>query len=93
MTTITIQIGNSDDKLSQKEWSSYVTAVAAAVTNSANQIHFAGGSGPDAPWQNFAWVVECTTDQQKRLRTYLQLIRIQYSQEGVAFTVGYTEFI
>lgn len=91
MSTLIIQIGNSDDKLSQKEWSEYISDVANVLYNWST-IHFFGTSIGTAPWQNACWVVEpnVTAEIQKRLT----VIRKTYKQDSIAFTVATkTEFI
>lgn len=40
MKTATIQIGNSDDKLTQSEWSDFVSAIKDAVQRFSERIHF-----------------------------------------------------
>ncbi len=93
MTTIAVQIGNSDDKLVQKEWSKYAEEVGAAIGHRADQVHFAGASNGTARWQNAAWIFTiCATDI-PLLRTDLIGIRRQYQQDSVAWTEGGTLFI
>ena len=38
--TVTIQIGNSDNKLTQEEWADFVSAVSNAVSESEARVHF-----------------------------------------------------
>lgn len=64
MDTITIQIGNSDNKLSQMEWSAFIKDVVEVVESLASVVHFYGTSLGDAPWQNAAWVVVFTKENQ-----------------------------
>lgn len=53
-----IQVGNSDDRLSQAEWSRFVTEMRGLLHRSEVQIHGEWFSGPDQPWQNANWCVE-----------------------------------
>lgn len=53
-----ISIGNSDDKLSQAEWSRFVTEVRDTFQYYDIQIHGEWFSLPDKPWQNANWCVE-----------------------------------
>ena len=92
MQTITIQIGNSDDKLTQLEWHNYVTAVTDVVRNHTIQTHFFGGSPNWFPWQNTAWVIQVDSESIEPLRDALVTIRKRYDQESIAFTIGKTEF-
>ncbi len=93
MATVVIQIGNSDDKLSQAEWSEFVSYVRDAVGQYSEQIHFDGGSKIDAPWQNVCFVSEVLSDRHDQLMDELRRHRKVYRQESVAVTVGETEFV
>ncbi len=66
-----ISIGNSDDKLTQREWSEFVADVdrslrwwcnenasTAALNSPAGRIHGHWLSASDSPWQNACWCVE-----------------------------------
>ena len=49
--TVTIQIGNSDDKLTQKEWSSFVAWIEYDLKSMIGvEFHFSGGSANHTPW-------------------------------------------
>lgn len=94
MKTITIQIGNSDDKLTQKEWAEYVKFVGLAVETYAAIIYFSGFSLGGAPWQNAAWVLTPNSDiDAQHLRRQLSQIRVEYRQDSIAWTEGQTDFI
>lgn len=92
MATVTIQIGNSDDNLTQKEWNEYVTRVDMAVRRYAD-VHFFGGSPNWFPWQNAAWVANANKTDLTRLSLKLHEIREKHGQESIAWTQGETAFI
>lgn len=52
-----ISIGNTDNKLSQREWSNFVNSVN-DMLNILSDVHFFGGSSNWTPWQNVAWIVQ-----------------------------------
>lgn len=93
-------VGNSDDKLSQNRWSAFVgdahRMVAEAVTVGA-QVHFAGFSAPDAPWQNALWAIEVPADAPwliGQLRSVLADLAGRYGQDSIAWWAAEkTEFI
>jgi hypothetical protein len=89
-----LSIGNSDDKLTQAEWSEFNIRIAAEVTSYATTIHGAWHSHPAGRWQNSAWCLEFTTEgaiwQAKQAATE---IRKEYRQDSVAWAVAETEFI
>jgi hypothetical protein len=97
--TVTIQIGNSDDKLTQREWSTFVSKVDSLIRyNTHEKIHFTGASYPDSFWQNACWVVEVKSSSVAAFKHRLMLFMRahgseRFQQESVAVTVGTTEFI
>lgn len=91
MDTITIQIGNTDDKLSQEEWSDYYEAIDRAVSLLALKLHFSGAPPSHARRQNACWVIDI--DGEDELQAIVTRTRLKYGQESVAWTKGRTEFI
>ena len=93
--TIVIQIGNSDNKLTQGEWAQFAAMVKDAVAANVRQIHFQGGSDWDAPWQNACWVCEAMPDDAylESLQKRLTECRKCFTQDSVAFLVGFSSFI
>lgn len=92
-TTITVQIGNSDDKLTQRRWSDFVEAVDVALAEHGGRLHFHGLSPADARWQNACWVAERDVRRERRLIRTLERLAAEFGQEAIAFTVGRTAFI
>jgi hypothetical protein len=93
MKTITIQIGNSDDKLPQSRWSLFYQSVQELLGTMCEQMHFSGASDPTARWQNAAWVIECDEESVAAIRKELALIATEFGQDSIAWTEGVTEFI
>lgn len=95
--TLIIQIGNSDDKLSQREWSSFILEIdiilEGLVEWGRGTIHFSGHSNPNEFWQNYCWVVEIDEDYLDQVKKSLIGIRSKYRQDSLAWTLGKTEFI
>ena len=101
MKTITVQIGNSDDKLSQSEWSQFTSKIMYEIEINASEIHFSGSSDPLAAWQNAAFVF-CIRDYGfmgndrffiDNLKSVLSKIAKLYRQDSIAWTEGETEFV
>jgi hypothetical protein len=88
MTAICIQIGNTDNKLTQQEWSECCRAVR-GICESHGSVHFSGGSPTDAAWQNYCVCVE--TDTPSYLRFLIAKRRATHQQESVAWLQGETE--
>ena len=89
---VTIQIGNSDDKLPQTRWLAYVNAMRSQIVERA-ETHFAGGSNNEARWQNFCWVVACPVDSLESLKVAVECTRRNFGQDSAAFTTGETIFV
>jgi predicted P-loop ATPase len=97
--SITIQIGNSDDKLTQKEWAEFVQRMDGHIHYYANDIHFFGGSENYAKWQNVCWVI--TFDENEdypgldllSFKSIIQKTREEFRQTSVAWIEGEAQFI
>jgi len=95
-----ISIGNSDDKLSQADWSSFVLdvdrAFDAAVRYEGARVHGRWYSLPHEPWQNACWCAEWHADlvhTVEGLKRKLAAIARSYRQDSIAWSVAETEFI
>jgi hypothetical protein len=89
-----LSIGNSDDKLTQAEWSQYCVEIADRVADLAAQIHGSWFSHAAMPWQNACWCIEFRTDvDATRAREAATDVRKKYRQDSVAWAVAETEFI
>lgn len=88
-----VQIGNSDNKLTQQEWAAFVETTNTYVKCCSKTIHFSGGSPSHEAWQNHCWVVELKNNDVANLKHFLNQVRIQYRQDSIAFTIGETQFI
>lgn len=95
--TVYISIGNSDDKLSQRQWSQFVgtvhDALAAVVARGRATLHGSWRSPSDAPWQNACWCFEASADVMEPLRELLSELAGIYRQDSVAWAVAATEFL
>jgi hypothetical protein len=93
--TVYISIGNSDDKLTQKEWCLFVTAVICRIEPLAGKVHGSWFSVPFATWQNACWCLEFTDPaSEKEAREVLREIRDEFRQDSIAWAeVPITEFL
>jgi len=90
MLTAVIQIGNSDNRLTQGEWANFAASMHLTVSENVYRIHFRGGSDWDAPWQNACWVCEVSEDQIEPLVEDVKMCRLQFKQKAAAITWGDT---
>lgn len=93
MITITIQAGNTDNKLSQQEWSNFVRKLDGEIRFHAEDIHFFGGSENWALWQNVAWIIVTDRNRLEILKSQVMNTREAFYQSSVAWTEGATEFV
>ncbi len=95
-TTVYVSIGNSDDKLTQSEWSIFYARVDSLLENVAltAQIHGRWLSPGNAPWQNACWCVEVPESAVDKLKADLANLARVYRQDSIAWAVApETEFL
>lgn len=93
MQTVTIIAGNSDNGLSQADWSALVANITRYVQRRAAAVEFTGGPATASPFQNYAWVIRLHPAEFGQLREEIKVTRAQFRQESVAWISGVTEFI
>ncbi len=93
LKTISVLIGNSDDKLSQVEWNKFHSQVGSVINHHREEIFFSGSSEGSQPWQNACWVFSMHEEYLPTLKDRLNTLRVFFRQESVAITVADTQFI
>ena len=94
MTTFYVSIGNSDDKLTQAEWASFVADVSILVRTYAETVHGRWVSRSDDRWQNACWCFEAGTREVFAIRQRLRDAARRYRQDSISWaTVPITEFL
>lgn len=83
--TVYVSIGNSDDKLTQADWSNFVTSVEQRVKFRAHVVHGSWRSLPDDPWQNACWCFEISSLAADWLMGDLKLLACGYGQDSIAW--------
>ncbi|MEU5258966.1 hypothetical protein [Amycolatopsis sp. NPDC021455] len=93
MSVVYISIGNSDDRLSQLKWASYIHEFRAIMRLIPTEILGDWYSAPDSPYQN-ACIAAVPDAGRDRLRQELELLRTQYDQKSIAWAeCPETEFL
>lgn len=93
MLTAHAAIGNSDDRLSQADWSRYVDEFQRVMIRSAHIAHGQWYSSPTSPFQNACMAIEIEPSSIEELRTNLAKLRIKFNQDSIAMNVSETEFV
>jgi len=91
--TYYVSIGNSDDKLTQQEWRSFIDWVDGILFGCQRYRHGTWFSLPNAAFQNACWCVEVDDDWDKHLRKYLAEAAAKFRQDSIALATATTEFI
>jgi hypothetical protein len=93
--TYYVSIGNSDDKLSQQEWSKFIDELDFLFADASRRVRVHGRwfSAPDTRWQNACWCVEITPELLGSIQRHLVRIAGKYGQDSLAFATATTEFL
>jgi hypothetical protein len=93
MKTVTIQIGNSDDRLSQRRWAEFYEKLEFLLHDRGNEVHYSGTSNGDMPWQNACFVFLIEDKYITGMKEEISGLGKIFKQDSIAWTVGETEFI
>lgn len=94
MTTVYVSIGNSDDKLSQRQWARFVGKVDQSARHYMPVVHGFWLSASDSPWQNACWCAEVDDDVRwslaERLTEWqaeLRMLAREFGQDSIKWDV------
>ena len=105
MKTVTVCIGNSDNKLTQEEWHKFWDVMDYEIERLAREIYFSGSSVGTSLYQNACWVFSIENDYpdsipptnyitpEIELISLIKSIREHFKQDSVAIVIGDTQFI
>ncbi len=94
-----VSAGNSDDKLSQAEWSAFIRDIEHSLPSGGwVRRHGNWRSLPDDPWQNACWCVEINDAVAETstvaMKKQLAFIATSWNQDSIAWAeVKETEFL
>ena len=91
--SITIQAGNTDNKLTQQEWSKFVRRISEVLGCYELARHFFGGPETWAYYQNACWVCEVAPSRLDELKLALTSVRQLYQQEAICLITGQAEML
>lgn len=87
MKTVYISIGNSDGKLTQKDWSSFCTELMHLADGFGEQRHGTWFSAPHAQWQNMCVHLTVKENVLNELREELRDLASCYRQDSIVMAV------
>lgn len=93
MIYILVSIGNTDNKLTQQEWSQFVGAVGDTLRSYETERHFFGGSETYAPWQNVCWLCLVNDHQLLEIKSRIRHLCDWYRQDSAFLLTGTGQFI
>lgn len=91
-----IAIGNSDNRLTQEQWSNYFHEVDLLVHSSVPHVHGTWLSPSESPYRNACWGFEVREDgywDRHRFVYVLREIAGRYGQESIAWNESETVFL
>lgn len=91
--SVVVAIGNSDDRLPQRDWSAFWDGVDIAVRKLATHVYGSWLSPGAAEFQNAAWAFDVRLGDDLALRRRLRALARTYGQDSVAWLAGRTEFL
>jgi hypothetical protein len=91
--TVYISIGNSDDKLTQANWSRFYRCVDTMIRDWADEIHGTWISPSDQEWQNACWCIALNAEDAAPLKRTLAVYAGEFRQDSIAWAEANTEFI
>ncbi len=91
--TVVVLIGNSDNKLTQQQYSSFCRQMHDLIIGHAAGLHFSGGSAWADKYQNACWVSDIEDSQLVELEAGITSLREKFRQDSVAVIVGSTQFV
>lgn len=88
-----IEIGNSDDKLTQREWSRFIAAVDSVIDSYSTRVFGRWFSSPESIYQNACFHFEVSGRVFNAMEEKLGVIAKRFNQSSIALTQGDTVFV
>lgn len=85
---VVLQIGNSDNKLTQQEWSQFVYDLRKTAEPLAIETHFFAPSPGDLPWQNACIIFSVREVDVETLQEQVGELKKKFRQEWIAAVLG-----
>lgn len=89
-TTVFVSLGNSDDRLKQRQWADFVSRAEVLVRLHTSVVHGVWFSAPASRWQNACICFEISPDRAAALASDLVNLRQSMRQDSIAWTEAAT---
>ena len=93
MLNVYASIGNSDDKLTQAEWSDFTHEFMVLIESAAERVHGEWYSLPQSRYQNCCVAFELTDEKEPALVFQLGLLCSKYRQDSIAWAQAEVTFV
>jgi len=90
---VLVEIGNTDNGLTQQEWGNFCEDVITAIVIRSEQIYSSLYSLSPAKWQNAGFHFKVTELEAMKLQTELLAIKSKYHQQSIAWSRTETTFL
>ena len=90
--TVTVCIGNSDDRLTQREWHLFYLDVDNVIDAHSSHIHFSGSPPSVSRHQNACWVFKTNVKAKELQESLIRLCRL-HKQDSIAWVEGETKML
>lgn len=90
---IFLTIGNTDNKLSQKDWQQFQKDFKQTAESLAEKVWGVWYSDPKTPYQNMCIGILLSESNVKVLEDHLRELAIRYKQNSIAWSDAKTRFI
>jgi hypothetical protein len=91
---VTVEVGNTDNKLTQAAWSNFWSMVNVAICCTNPEIYGTRESCSISPYQNACWHFSIDTDKVEGLKAALVNLARDFGQDSIAWSeIRHTMFL
>lgn len=88
-----VSIGNSDDKLSQQQWSQFCLRLSTEVRQLVDDVFGEWYSAPDAPYQNMCMGFMVAMHRVESMKAALERMRVEFGQDSIVWAPAVPMFL
>lgn len=88
-----ISIGNSDDRLTQRQWAGAIHSIGGVLQVWSDKIHGFWLTPTDSPYQGACWCIDILLDKCDGLKSQLRHEAYAWKQDSIAWAPAITQFL